>query len=95
MNFLKVMGRRRTPYRVIQRHHISYDPPQTVLLFRVEHRILTWLDRIKKSKCSTIFLNRLADFLYLKAMEEQYNQREMGELLKQNQRRRLERRRKR
>ena len=39
------MAKRKT---VIQRHHLSYDPEVTVILYKGEHMILTWLNRRKR-----------------------------------------------
>jgi len=58
-----MMTRHRTPYRVIQRHHVSYAPEEIRHIYRIEHRIITWLNRIAKSRCSKYFLSALQSFI--------------------------------
>jgi hypothetical protein len=87
------MGRRRTPYRVIQRHHLSYAPEVVKYVFRSEHRILTWLDRVEKSKPSQTFLDELQNFVLKKRGGCSYTDDEMRRLYEVNQLKRVQRRR--
>jgi len=84
------MPKRRTPYRVIQEHHISYEPEVTKRVFRIEHRILTWLSRIAKSKCSETFLEQCALFFDTK-IGNTYSEEEMERMFEDNQRKKLAR----
>ncbi len=42
--------------RVAQRHHVSYDPEVTVIIYRSEHEVITKLVRLLKSRPSEDFL---------------------------------------
>ena len=44
--------------RQIQRHHVSYSPERTILIFKAEHMILTWLNRMTKPP-SWAFMNQV------------------------------------
>ena len=57
------MTRRRTPYRVVQQHHISHDPEITCLVFRSEHDAVTKLNRLEKSNPSQVFLELVEGWL--------------------------------
>jgi len=45
--------------RAIQKHHISYDPPETVTVFQGEHYILTLIDRYERKTVSKGFIKAL------------------------------------
>lgn len=45
--------------RAIQKHHISYDPPETVTVFQGEHYILTLIDRYERKSVSKGFIKAL------------------------------------
>ena len=55
---------RRTRYRVIQEHHVSYEPEETALVFKSEHHIITRLNRLAKSKPSKYFKQFLVNWAY-------------------------------
>ena len=86
--------KKRTPYRVIQKHHISYKPVKTCLMFRSEHSIITNLNRLLKSKPSEDFLSCLATCIIELAMADQYSPRAMSILKLNNQKLRKQRRQK-
>ena len=45
--------------RTIQKHHISYDPPETVTVFQGEHYILSLIDRYERKSVSKGFIKAL------------------------------------
>ncbi len=78
--------RRRTRYRIVQRHHISYDPDVTVHMFRSEHGIITKINRLNKSQPSEIFLNLLSEFIQTQRQTKTpYSEYDMKRLLEENQ----------
>ncbi|MCJ7759831.1 hypothetical protein MUP59_01655 [Candidatus Bathyarchaeota archaeon] len=78
--------RRRTPYRVVQRHHLSYDPEVTVHIFRSEHGIITKLQRLLKSQPSETFLTLLSEFVQTQRQTRTpYSESEMRCLHEENQ----------
>ena len=79
------MKKRRTPYRVIQEHHITYTPDKTCLMFRSEHAIITKLNRLLKSKPSEAFLLELEKCQQNLRSTEAYSSKEMVHLRKNNQ----------
>ncbi|WP_455282382.1 hypothetical protein [[Eubacterium] cellulosolvens] len=79
------MRKRRTPYRVIQEHHITYAPDKTCLMFRSEHAIITKLNRLLKSKPSEAFLLELEKCQYALRCTQSYSSKEMVHLKKNNQ----------
>ncbi|MGB6679935.1 MAG: hypothetical protein WBF08_01250 [Candidatus Bathyarchaeia archaeon] len=79
------MKKRRTPYRVIQEHHITYTPNKTCLMFRSEHTIITKLNRLLKSKPSEAFLLELEKCHQNLRSTQSYSSKEMVHLKKNNQ----------
>jgi hypothetical protein len=78
--------RRRTRYRIVQRHHISYDPEVTVHVFRSEHGIITKINRLNKSQPSETFLNVLSDFVQTQRQTRTpYSESDMKRLFEENQ----------
>ena len=60
----KLKKRRDRPYsRVIQEHHITYNPEWKVKVFKGEHWILTQMSRFTKKDVSVGFLIALNHFL--------------------------------
>ena len=51
---------------VIQTHHISRDPEETVRVFKGEHRILTLTQAYTRRKTSKGFIKALKVFIALK-----------------------------
>ena len=49
--------------RVINRHHIRYDPEITVDIFSGEHQIMTLMERYSKRTVSKGFLRCLRRFI--------------------------------
>ena len=49
--------------RVVNRHHISYDPEITANIFSGEHQIMTLMERYSKRTVSTGFLRCLRRFI--------------------------------
>jgi len=45
--------------KVIQEHHISYNPPLTVRVTKGEHQILTLIDRYERKTVSRGFIEAL------------------------------------
>jgi len=45
--------------RTVQKHHVSYDPEETVSVFRGEHQILTLIDRYERKTVSRGFIEAL------------------------------------
>jgi uncharacterized FlgJ-related protein len=92
------MTRRRTPYRIIQQHHISRDPEIIVRIFRSEHSVLTKLNRLRKSVPSWAFPNAVSAWLQeiekrpWKSKRSPYLPSEMDEIEKENQKIKAERR---
>ena len=76
--------RRRIGYRVIQEHHLSYNPPKICLIFRSEHTVITKLNRLLKSKPSESFIMALASCLSDLASVISYSPEEMGRLRREN-----------
>jgi hypothetical protein len=54
--------------RQVQVHHVSYNPEVTILIFKAEHMILTWLNRMKKPP-SGGFLDQLEHWIMLMGQE--------------------------
>jgi len=54
---------RKPRYRVVQRHHLNYDPEVTCLVFRSEHDAVTKLNRLEKSNPSQVFLELVEGWL--------------------------------
>ena len=79
------MKKRRTPYRVIQEHHVTYTPNKICLMFRSEHTIITKLNRLLKSKPSEAFLQELERCHQNLRSIKSYSSKEMLELKKSNQ----------
>ena len=79
------MKKRRTPYRVIQKHHITYAPNKTCLMFRSEHTIITKLNRLLKSRPSEAFLQELERCQQNLRSTQSYGSKEMAQLKKNNQ----------
>jgi hypothetical protein len=78
--------RRRTRYRIVQRHHLSYDPEVTVHMFRSEHGIITKINRLNKSQPSETFLNLLLEFIQTQRQTKTpYSESDMKRLLEENQ----------
>lgn len=88
------MKKRRTPYRVIQEHHITYAPNKTCLMFRSEHTIITKLNRLLKSKPSEAFLQELEKCQQNLRSTQPYGPKEMVQLKKNNQKIKKQRKRK-
>lgn len=81
--------RRRTRYRVVQRHHLSYDPEIIAHIFRSEHGIITKLRRLEKSRPSCTFIQILENFIQSqKSSKIPYTESEMKELCEDNQKKR-------
>jgi hypothetical protein len=77
--------RRRTRYRVVQRHHLSYSPEMIAHIFRSEHGIITKLSRLEKSRPSCTFLQLLEDFIQKqKKSKIPYTESEMKQLYEEN-----------
>lgn len=82
--------------RVVQRHHISrFDkergtPEVMAHVFRFEHELLTKMDRILRSKCSSTFFSEM----WHKVLQLQvgYTEDDMREYWNENQRIRKEKR---
>ena len=49
--------------RVIQKHHISYEPEVTVKIFKGEHRCITLMERYSKRTVSKGFIECLELFI--------------------------------
>jgi len=49
--------------RVINRHHISYEPEVTVKIFKGEHRCITLMERYSKRTVSKGFIECLEHFI--------------------------------
>jgi len=49
--------------RVIQKHHISYEPEVTVKIFKGEHRCITLMERYSKRTVSKGFIECLEHFI--------------------------------
>ena len=49
--------------RVVNRHHVSYDPEITVDIFGGEHRIITLMERYGKKTVSKGFIRCLKLFI--------------------------------
>lgn len=78
--------RRRTRYRVVQRHHLSYQPEMVAHIFRSEHGIITKLSRLEKSRPSCTFLQVLDSFIQnQKRNRVPYTESEMRRLYEENQ----------
>ncbi len=78
------MKKRRTPYRVIQEHHITYAPNKTCLMFRSEHTIITKMNRLLKSRPSEAFLQELERCQHNLRTAQSYSSKEMAQLKKNN-----------
>jgi hypothetical protein len=55
---MKKMGK-----RVIQKHHLSYNPEVTVTIYKGEHQILTLMSRYTSKNVSAGFLRALRRFI--------------------------------
>lgn len=51
--------------RVIQSHHISYDPEVTVRVYRGEHECLTKIDRYSRKTLGAGFIRALKAWIAL------------------------------
>ena len=49
--------------RAVQKHHISYDPPETVTVFQGEHYILSLIDRYERKSVSKGFIEALKKWI--------------------------------
>ena len=49
--------------RVVQNHHISYDPEVTVDIFKGEHQVITLMERYSKRTVSKGFIHCLELFI--------------------------------
>jgi len=55
--------------RVVNRHHISYDPEVTANIFLGEHQIITLIERYSKNTVSKGFIHCLKLFILEKEKE--------------------------
>ena len=88
---------RRPPYRVIQRHHVSYAPEIVRHVFQSEHNILTRLTRLLKAKLVSYTFLFEAGILLCKIADKakSLNEEKMMLEFAENQRKRLERKKRR
>ena len=49
--------------RAIQTHHISYDPPKTVVVYKGEHKILSLMQWYERKSVSKGFIASLKHFI--------------------------------
>ena len=89
--------RHRCPWRPIQLHHINYDPEETGLVYQSEHNIIKSMKRLEKCKnYSLTFKMEVSESLA--RISRNCNPKSEGEMqteLAENQRKRLERQKKR
>lgn len=81
--------RSRPRYRVIQRHHIQYNPEITALVFQSEHHILTQLDHLAKCIPSGIFLHLIAEWMQNMDCGKFYDEEAMGQIQVENRKKQL------
>jgi hypothetical protein len=55
--------RKRSRKVVIQKHHVTYSPEVTVIIFRGEHEVLSKMQWYCRKKVSKGFIEALKDFI--------------------------------
>lgn len=45
--------------RIVQKHHITYNPPKTVIIYKGEHKILSMMEWYERKTVSKGFIEAL------------------------------------